>query len=913
MHRASKLYSPPFSKLAVVALVSVLMTGCSKTDDPKALLSQARQFQQKGDTKAAVIQLKNALQKNPDDPEARFTLGSIYLDTGDALSAEKELRKAVTLGVKAERVVPLLGKALFVQGKPQQALDETVSVTGLSESAEILAVRGNALAALAKPDLAKAAFQKALDAKPDFAPALIGAAKLAVITHDLVLATRYADRATAKNPGDADAWMFKGDLLRTRGDAEGAERAYGEAVKLRPTDISILNSRANAYISSGKFALARTDLETAKKRTPGSLNLVYTQAVLDFSEGKSKAALDSLQLLMQSAPDYLPAILLSGAVQFSLGSNEQAEQNVKKYLAAEPDNLNARKLLASIYVNSGQTDAAMTVLGPALKTSPQDPQLLFIAGQSSLQGKDFTKAKVYFEKAHSLSTSTAASQTSSGKSDLDGAFRDDKSANAATSLVMSQLRLKQYDKALASVSALEKEQPGNPFVHNLKGGIHLALNDVPAARVSFEKAVSLTPTYFPAIDNLARLDLQDKHPDAAKKRFEALLAKDQRNVPAMTALANLATATGQPHEATAWLIKAAAVDPDAVGPQIDLGRHYLKTGDKEMALALAKKLIATNDSNPAVIDFMGQSQAANNELPGALLNFKKLTALQPGSAAAQVRVAAIELALQNSAGAIASLDKALLLQPDNIEAQVLLFSAQGKAGNYDAALKIARQVQLQRPKDPAGFLMDGDVMSAQKKFLPAQKSYEQALALGGTDLSLVKLHGAMIAAGKEKEAYARLAQWLADHPDNVTVRLYMGDRHLARGQHKAAIAQYENAMKVSPHNPAVLNNLAYAYLLTKDSRALETAEAAFKLAPANTGVMDTLGWALVEKGNDARGLALLQKASAQVPSNEEIRFHLAVGLMKAGDKARARKELTQLSASKTFPRVEEAKRLLKEL
>ena len=86
-----------------------------------------------------------------------------------------------------------------------------------------------------------------------------------------------------------------------------------------------------------------------------------------------------------------------------------------------------------------------------------------------------------------------------------------------------------------------------------------------------------------------------------------------------------------------------------------------------------------------------------------------------------------------------------------------------------------------------------------------------------------------------------------------------------------------------------------------------------KLAPNSPGIMDALGWILVGRGNDARGLGLLQKASAMSPGKEKIRFHLAVGLVNAGNKVGAKKELTALAESKTFAAADEAKRLLGEL
>ena len=71
---------------------------------------------------------------------------------------------------------------------------------------------------------------------------------------------------------------------------------------------------------------------------------------------------------------------------------------------------------------------------------------------------------------------------------------------------------------------------------------------------------------------------------------------------------------------------------------------------------------------------------------------------------------------------------------------------------------------------------------------------------------------------------------------------------------------------------------------------------------------------LVEQGNITRGLPLLQKATTLAPEAAEIRYHFVLGLVKSGDKAKARKELEQLLATgKTFSGIEEAKALLKQL
>jgi Tfp pilus assembly protein PilF len=159
-----------------VVLLTGGIAGCGKSEDPQTLVSDAKRYEEKGDNSAAIIQLKNALQKNPNDPEARYLLGTIYRKTGDLQSAEKELRRALNLGIEPAKVIPDLGKTLLDLGQFQQVLDETKPLFETKNSAEISTLRGNASLALGKGEEAKELFKRALEDKPNFSDALVGVA-----------------------------------------------------------------------------------------------------------------------------------------------------------------------------------------------------------------------------------------------------------------------------------------------------------------------------------------------------------------------------------------------------------------------------------------------------------------------------------------------------------------------------------------------------------------------------------------------------------------------------------------------------------------------------------------------------------------------------------------------------------------
>jgi predicted Zn-dependent protease len=169
-------------------------------------------------------------------------------------------------------------------------------------------------------------------------------------------------------------------------------------------------------------------------------------------------------------------------------------------------------------------------------------------------------------------------------------------------------------------------------------------------------------------------------------------------------------------------------------------------------------------------------------------------------------------------------------------------------------------------------------------------------------------------SGRKAEAAARLAAWMKAHPDDVRVQLFKAETLMADGQFGPAAAQLEAVVKRQPGNVAGLNNLALAYQELKDERAQAVAEEANRLASEQPVVMDTLGWILVERGDAARGLALLKKANTLAPQARDIRYHIAAALYKAGDKAGARQELEQLAAGDMrFAQAEQARALLRQV
>src|SRR6516225_2279637 len=110
-------------RIATIVAIVIALAACGR-NDPASLIASARSYLAKGETSAAIIELKNALQTAPDNAEARFLLAKSLVDTGDAVGAETEARKALQLGYPSDEVYPVLARALLYQGEYRKLVGE---------------------------------------------------------------------------------------------------------------------------------------------------------------------------------------------------------------------------------------------------------------------------------------------------------------------------------------------------------------------------------------------------------------------------------------------------------------------------------------------------------------------------------------------------------------------------------------------------------------------------------------------------------------------------------------------------------------------------------------------------------------------------------------------------------------------
>ncbi|MEO7401619.1 MAG: XrtA/PEP-CTERM system TPR-repeat protein PrsT, partial [Polaromonas sp.] len=408
-------------------------------------------------------------------------------------------------------------------------------------------------------------------------------------------------------------------------------------------------------------------------------------------------------------------------------------------------------------------------------------------------------------------------------------------------------------------------------------------------------ALTIDPAYFPAVAGLAVLDMTDKKPDDARKRFEAVLSKDPKNGQALLALAELAARSGAAPDEVAKLIgNAVSANPTEVRPRLLLIDFYLRSKDVKHASSTAQNAVAALPDSPEILDALGRTQQASDEFNQAIATYNKLAIMQPLSPQPHLRLASVRIAEKNKDAAVQSLRKALEIKPDLLEAQRALIVLDLDGKRLEDALTMARTVQKQRPKEAVGYVLEGDINASQKNWDSAAASYRVGMRQVNSPELAIKLHSALLAAGKGGEADRFSATRQKEDPKDAAFLSYLGERAIARKDYGSAEKNYVAVVQLQPNNAAAYNNLAWVSSKLNKEGAIAYAEKANALAPNQPALMDTLAMLLSDKGDYAKAVELQNKALALQPQNALFKLNLAKIYIKGGKKDLAKKELDDL-------------------
>ncbi len=928
------IFRIPFILLLILALSSPL-TLLAESNKTAELYEDAVIRLNKDDIEGAIIQLKNVLKADANMLPARVLLGKSYLKNGQPINAESELLNANVLGADPALTLPSLAQAYYMQYK-YQTLIKNININGLPADiqSELLIYIGNAHLKLGHIEQAAEAFKQAQEIHLT-ADAVAGTALVLIHQGKLAAAREMLIKAEQLDADQASVWSVKASISHLKGDLQQALNEYTKAIELDDKNLDAQLARVGILLDLDNREEAHKAINNIREEYKFEPRSIYLDAILLLREGKSKEALKATQeaagILSEMNPTVInnnrTLLLLAGMVFYDLKQYEQAINYLDLFVKKYPQQVGARKILGSIYLEQREYEKALEVLKPALNFAPDDPRLLALLGNAYMYNDKpdlavqlLEKAAVFSYQQADIRTDLALGYLNSGDSrqaltELENIYKQD-NRQTATGMVLALVyyKLGQLDKARQLAEELSAKEPDNSVFLNWAGSIEAASGNYSRAGEYFKRAIKINPDFIIAQINQGKLLLAQGKAEQAKAHYQAILKQHPEHTATMMELARVYEAQGNFTKAISLMKQTLRLDREQVQTRLYLINLYSRDAQYKEAFQLAEETQELAPKNMDVLLTVVSTSLAAGQPDDARLAFKHMKDIALTNGEAFFRIARAELQAGFLKDAIKTMSLSLHYRPNYLPAQIILTESLLQDGQIQYASDLAKEIKTTHPELADAFRLTGDVLMHSGQPEAAEQEYQQAFQREVNTTNLLNLYQAMVSNRKPNEAALLLEQWLKTHPDDQQARYALVQSKFQQGDLVAAQQNLEIILRQSPDNAYLLNNLANIYALNQDPRALKTARKAYKLAPDNPAINDTLGWLLVQSGDPSQGLSYLREAHFRLGDSPEIRYHIAVALHQLDRDKEALKELKLLLKSgQDFNGIEDARELKKKL
>ncbi len=635
-----------------------------------------------------------------------------------------------------------------------------------------------------------------------------------------------------QNPNSFEGLRIEGLVAFANKDFPKAQEILGKANSVKPHSRELVGWYAQALAQGGKpdEAVSLVNDMLARDKSWGA---GYDFLLMMYARaGQRDKAEAILKQRVTADPKSAAGIENYANYRLALGDFAGAEQIMKKVLGDPKAFPDGQMLMGDFYARAHKPDQAITSFEQGEKDNPK-------------------QAVKYQERIVAIQASTNhGDQALKMAKDLVDKNPKDVSANEMYALVLLQTMNRQTaSHTLDEIKHLMDNNPGNSLLHLDLARAYLATNDTEKALSSAQEAVTeeqksghAKPAILIPSQTLIARVYSDRG-EAAKALDEISLVLNMRpNDPeALLIKDRCLVATGQSDKATPDLEMLTQRYPTLAEPHVLLGNTYLN--QKQFDKANAQFEILAKATPPDSRGFLGLQtvKLVSGHAPEAIQALQDISQKNPGDPTVRFELANFEVTA------------AAMPQSGSRDARLKLLS--DAADNYKEILKT-------NPKSSQLWLRLGAVQRTLNQSDAALASFEEA---GKVD-------------PKSRDAFLNEAMLLD-----------------ALQRKKEAADAYNKVLNLEPDNALALNNLAYlsAESGTNLDQAQTYAERAKKKAPNSPEVSDTLGYVYLQKNLNTQAAEIFRQNVAEHPDNASFRFHLAMALLKEGDKQGAKDQASR--------------------
>lgn len=914
-----------------IALLAVL-AGCDGSDKKQSSTdhyNKAVEYRTKGDTAAALIETKNALQADDKNGQAHFLRGQILLDAGDAAGAEDELRAAGAAGVPASDWFGPLGRSLLLQEKFPKVRDLVAQTksTDSAVQAKEKTLLANVALATNDYDGARKGFMEALAINGQDFDALLGMVMVDAKSRDLDKAATWLAQARAVQPHNPEVYRLDAAIDSARHDSAAAEAAFRQAAVEAPANPLYRLLLAQSLIDNGKDEEAGKLLDSLLKQLPGQPLANHLHAVLLYRAGKFKEADDVETAVLSKAPNMREAQFLDGLAKYPLGQYAQAEHLLNGMVLTGASGDAAAMVRGASLLRLGRYQEAYKLLKPLEGKMQNNPQFLILTADAARFNNDLPASRGLYEQALAKDPKNAAILTqlasvkldlgdvAGGKATLDQAVANAPDDDKTQGLLFTTLvKGKEFDKAL---DLAKKEQADNPTKARgwVMEGMVQTLQDKPEEAIAaFTKAIQVDPAASDAINNLAAIYIHQGRIDLARSTVEEGYKHAPKAATICAMGSQVESAAKNPAGMQIWLERYLDLDPKNTNARSVLVDVLIQLGQPQKAVAVALTGRQLNPGDPVVLKSLGQAYMAAKQPTEAVSTLRDLVASDP-SADNYYQLAQVYLQIHDEPRLRDALEQIVQKAPDYRPGRMMLARVLlDQKETVGRAETLIAQLAAEKADDP-------DVVELQARLaavktnpgaaIPILQKYMTSTKTEPRGLVLL-LASAQWDSGQKDQGLKTLTDWVSAHPDDSSTRMALASHQIQDKRYDGAHKTLTEEIKVNPANWIAQNNLAWVLMTQGDLAGAQTQiDGAHKLAGTQPDVLDTEGQIALARGDANHAVDVLKLATLNGTPAPAIRIHLARALIASGKTKEAQDTLKAVvSSARTGPDADEAKALL---
>lgn len=345
---------------------------------------------------------------------------------------------------------------------------------------------------------------------------------------------------------------------------------------------------------------------------------------------------------MPSSGASLQELLQTGLGHHQAGRLPQAESFYRQILGAAPDHPDALYLSGLAAHESGRSEAAVELIGKAIRISPATPFHYTLGDVFHKLGR-LDEAAVNFRKALKLSPNLLEAHVGLGNT----LKAQDRPGEAA----------EHFRKAL-------KLSPDLLEAHVNLGNILRTQGKLDEAAGCFRKAIRLKPDYAEAYNNLGGVLREQGDLDGAIENFRKALELQPDMAGAHNNLGMALHGQGKLDEAVDSFEKALMLKPDYAEAGNSLGNVFKEQNKLDVAVACYREVLKFNPDMAGVHSNLGNALREQGDHEAAAENLRKALALEPACLGAHLGLGTTYQDTGRFADAKVHLDRVLALKPD---------------------------------------------------------------------------------------------------------------------------------------------------------------------------------------------------------------------------------------------------------